>query len=247
MKLKITLLSVLLTAYAMTTAAQTNDNTIYEGVPFEMPRVARPSFPDYKVDIRDFGAVSDGQTICTEAINNAIAHVNAQGGGTVVIPAGLWISGPIGLLSNVNLYTEHGALVVFTTDLDAYEIVETSFEGLDTRRCQSPLYARNGGVNRGIHVAGQLAHAVEHSVVLDGHLGAEAAALRAEGHEGLALRLEKPVDLADLLFGVGAQLLGGVHLLFRKRELHWFQLLPAYMGIAIFILPYPTHKKKSIL
>ena len=108
-----------------------------------MPRVARPSFPDYKVDIRDFGAVSDGQTICTEAINNAIAHVNAQGGGTVVIPAGLWISGPIGLLSNVNLYTEHGALVVFTTDLDAYEIVETSFEGLDTRRCQSPLYARN--------------------------------------------------------------------------------------------------------
>ena len=108
-----------------------------------MPRVARPSFPDYKVDIRDFGAVSDGQTICTEAINNAIADVNAKGGGTVVIPAGLWISGPIGLLSNVNLYTEHGALVVFTTDLDAYEIVETSFEGLDTRRCQSPLYARN--------------------------------------------------------------------------------------------------------
>ena len=142
MKLKTTLLSVLI-ACTMTTVAQTVDNAIYEGVPFDMPRVARPSFPDYKVNIRDFGAVSDGKTICTEAINNAISHVNAHGGGTVVIPAGLWISGPIGLQSNVNLYTEHGALVVFTSDLDAYEIVETSFEGLDTRRCQSPLYARN--------------------------------------------------------------------------------------------------------
>jgi len=110
-----------------------------------------------------------------------------------------------------------------------------------------PLDARNGGIDGGIHVAGQLAHAVEHSVVLDGHLGAEASALRAEGHEGLALRLEKPVYLANLLLGIGAQLLGGVHLLFRKRELHWFQLLPAYMGIAINILPYTADKKKSIL
>ena len=142
MKLKTTLLS-LLVACSLTTVAQSVDNAIYEGVPFDMPRVARPTFPDYKVNIRDFGAVSDGKTVCTEAINNAIAHVNAKGGGTVVIPAGLWISGPIGLLSNVNLYTEYGALVIFTSDLDAYEIVETSFEGLDTRRCQSPLYARN--------------------------------------------------------------------------------------------------------
>ncbi len=137
------LLSLLLAACALTAVAQTTDDAhIYEGVPFDMPRVVRPTFPDYAVDIRDFGAVNDGVTLCTEAVNKAIAHVNAKGGGKVVIPAGLWISGPIELLSNVNLYTEYGALVVFTSDLNAYEIVDTSFEGLDTRRCQSPIYAR---------------------------------------------------------------------------------------------------------
>ena len=138
-----TLLSLFMATCALTGIAQNENSGIYKDLPFEMPQVARPSFPDYRVDIRDFGAVSDGKTRCTEAINNAISHVNAKGGGTVVIPAGLWISGPIGLLSNVNLYTEYGALISFTSDLDAYEIVETSFEGLDTRRCQSPLYARN--------------------------------------------------------------------------------------------------------
>ena len=124
----------------MTATAHESDK-MYEGVPFDMPRVATPSFPDYRVDIRDFGAVSDGHTLCTDAFKAAIEHVNAHGGGTVVIPAGLWYTGPIELLSNVCLHSEYGALVLFTSDLDAYKIIDTSFEGLNTRRCQSPLYA----------------------------------------------------------------------------------------------------------
>lgn len=138
------LLIGLLLAFAFTaTASSTHYNSIYEDVPFDMPQVTRPVFPDYSVNIRDFGAVSDGSTLCSDAINTAIAHVNAQGGGTVIIPAGLWYCGPIELLSNVRLHTEYGALVLFTSDLDAYKIVDTSFEGLNTRRCQSPLYARD--------------------------------------------------------------------------------------------------------
>ena len=69
--------------------------------------------------------------------------VNAKGGGKVVIPEGLWLTGPIELLSNVNLHTEKNALIVFTDDFNAYPILETSFEGLNTRRCQSPISARN--------------------------------------------------------------------------------------------------------
>ncbi len=79
----------------------------------------------------------------TKAINDAIKAVNAKGGGKVVIPEGLWLTGPIELLSNVNLHTEKNALVVFTDDFNAYPILETSFEGLNTRRCQSPISARN--------------------------------------------------------------------------------------------------------
>ena len=119
------------------------DNSIYENLPFSMPQVIQPSFPDYTVNIKDFGAQADGKTLNTQAINNAIKAVHEKGGGKVVIPEGLWLTGPIELLSNVNLYTEKNALVLFTDDFQAYPIIKTSFEGLETRRCQSPISARN--------------------------------------------------------------------------------------------------------
>ncbi len=133
------LLPMIMAICAFSVNAQTP--SYYNNVPFEMPEVVRPTFPDYTVDIRDFGAISDGRTLCTDAINNAITDVNNKGGGTVLIPAGLWYTGPIELKSNVRLHTEYGALILFTADLDAYKIIDTSFEGLDTRRCQSPLFA----------------------------------------------------------------------------------------------------------
>lgn len=136
------LIALLALMFTLTSTAQ-DLNKIYQDIPFDMSQVARPSFPDYTTDIVDWGAVSDGHTLCTEAINNAISHVASQGGGTVIIPAGLWYTGPIELKSNVRLHTEYGALILFTSNLDAYKIIDTSFEGLDTRRCQSPIYARN--------------------------------------------------------------------------------------------------------
>ncbi len=116
---------------------------IYKDLPFEMGKVEQPSFPDYSVSIVDFGAKSDGVTLNTQAINDAIKDVNAKGGGKVIIPGGLWLTGPIELLSNVNLFTEQNALILFTDDYEAYPIINTSFEGLETRRCQSPISARN--------------------------------------------------------------------------------------------------------
>ena len=46
-------------------------------------------FPDYSVNIIDFGAKPDGITLNTKAINDAIQQVNAKGGGKVIIPEGL--------------------------------------------------------------------------------------------------------------------------------------------------------------
>ena len=100
-----------------------------------MPVVEQPVFPDYEVNITAYGARNDGKFLNTEAINNAIKAVNAKGGGKVIIPEGLWLTGPIVLLSNVNLYTERNALILFTDDFEAYPITNTSFEGLETRCC----------------------------------------------------------------------------------------------------------------
>ena len=45
---------------------------------FEMPEVLKPVFPDYQVNIRDFGAKSGGKELCTEAINEAIRTVHKE-------------------------------------------------------------------------------------------------------------------------------------------------------------------------
>lgn len=116
--------------------------SFYEGLAFDMPRVGVPSIPDYTVSIVDFGAIGDGQTLNTDAFERAIDHVVQRGGGRVVIPKGVWLTGPIILQSNLNLHAERGALVRFSPDLDLYPLIETSFEGLDTYRCMSPIYAR---------------------------------------------------------------------------------------------------------
>ena len=118
------------------------DPAIYSSLPFQMEQVQQPSFPDYSVSIVEFGAVADGKTLNTKAINDAIKHVNEKGGGKVIIPAGLWITGPIEILSNVNLYTEKNSLVLFSADHSLYPIINTSFEGLNTTRCTSPLWSK---------------------------------------------------------------------------------------------------------
>lgn len=136
----------ILCACQSTSTEQHNDTYIedlYEALPFDMPVVQRPSFPDYQVDIRDFGAKADGETLNTEAINNAIKAVSEKGGGKVVIPEGLWLTGPVVLQNNVNLHVEKNALVLFSGDADLYPLVRTSFEGLDMLRCQSPISAMN--------------------------------------------------------------------------------------------------------
>lgn len=116
---------------------------IYEGIEFDMPRVIEPVFPDYSVSISDFGAIGDGQTLNTEAIAAAIAVVSEKGGGRVVIPRGLWLTGPIVMKSNINIHAEAGALVTFSKNKDLYPLIESYFEGWKTARCLSPIYGKD--------------------------------------------------------------------------------------------------------
>ena len=114
---------------------------LYDELPFDMPWVSAPLFRDFAVSIRDFGAVADGRTLCTEAFRGAIAAVQEHGGGTVRVPRGVWLTGPIELRANVRLHAEEGALVLFSKNMEDYPLVEATFEGLETWRCQSPISA----------------------------------------------------------------------------------------------------------
>ncbi|MFV0593975.1 MAG: glycoside hydrolase family 28 protein [Draconibacterium sp.] len=115
---------------------------VFEGLEFEMPAISEPVIPDYSVSITDFGAVNGGEVLNTQAFADAINAVSEKGGGKVVIPSGVWLTGPILLKSNLELHAETGALIVFSDDKDLYPLVETSFEGLNTWRCLSPLYGK---------------------------------------------------------------------------------------------------------
>ena len=106
-----------------------------------MPRVSRPAIPEYSVDLTDFGAVGDGVTRNTEAFAQAMRHLSGQGGGHLVVPAGLWLTGPIEILSNCDLHLTDNAVIIFDPSRELYPNVITVFEGLDTRRCESPIHA----------------------------------------------------------------------------------------------------------
>lgn len=116
---------------------------LYKDLPFQMPLIDRPVFPDNQVSITDFGGVSDGVTLNTDAFARAIEALSEKGGGTLNVPSGVWYTGPIVFRSNINLHLEKGALILFSADFNLYPLVNTVFEGLDTRRCQSPISGRN--------------------------------------------------------------------------------------------------------
>lgn len=102
--------------------------------------VRLPAFPDRLYLITDYGAVNDGITLNTKAINGAIETCSQEGGGKVVIPEGVWITGPIRLQSNVNLHVEEGALVLFSENFDDYPFIYTYFEGRRDFRAMPPLF-----------------------------------------------------------------------------------------------------------
>ncbi len=115
---------------------------LYEGLPFEMARVGSPVIPAGSVTLTDFGAVGDGVHLCTGAFADAVAALDARGGGRLVIPRGIWLTGPVELCSNMDLHLQQGAVILFSPDFDLYPIIETWFEGLPTLRCASPLTVR---------------------------------------------------------------------------------------------------------
>ncbi|WP_448697685.1 glycoside hydrolase family 28 protein [Mucilaginibacter sp. AW1-3] len=104
-----------------------------------LPSVETPVFRTDTFNIADYGAKGDGSILNTVNINNAISACNKKGGGVVLIPAGVWQTGPIVLKSNVNLYVSKSALLQFTDDKSQYHLVEGNFEGRRAVRNESPI------------------------------------------------------------------------------------------------------------
>ncbi len=81
--------------------------------------------------ISDYGALADGSTVNTKAIQSAIDKCAASGGGVVVVPKGTFLSGAIFLKQGVNLLVEKDGVLKGTTNIDDYPLINTRWEGTE--------------------------------------------------------------------------------------------------------------------
>lgn len=137
--LTLLILSCSSTTYQHITQADIND--AQSSLPFDMPAIKIPEIPITPYIVLNYGADNSGETLSTSAFQNAIDEASNHGGGTVIVPEGIYVIGPIVMKSNVRLYTESNSLIIFSKDINLYPIIDASFEGLETKRCQSPISA----------------------------------------------------------------------------------------------------------
>ena len=120
MRKKILFLACLLVAAATLPAFAGEYVTYYRDLPVQMQEPALPGIPDLSLSLADFGAVGDGVTDNTEAFGKALKALEKQGGGHLVVPAGVWLTGPIVLKDRMDLHLERNAVVLLTPDRAAH-------------------------------------------------------------------------------------------------------------------------------
>jgi polygalacturonase len=105
--------------------------------------ILRTKFPKRDFSILTYGAVpNDTAVLNHDAINKAILACSHSGGGRVVVPAGVFYTGPITLKSHVNLYLKEGAVLKFSTRKELYlPSVLTRWEGVDCYNYHPLIYA----------------------------------------------------------------------------------------------------------
>lgn len=137
-----TFLSLFLSVLFYTNNASGQTDTavrsLLNGLPFQMPVPSLPVIPDKSVNILSFGAIGNGLKLNTEAFKKAIETCADKGGGTVVVPAGVWVTGPIQFKSNINLHLEKGALIIFSKDHNDYPIIQNPVN--KSYMVASPIY-----------------------------------------------------------------------------------------------------------
>jgi len=105
-----------------------------------LARIRPPQFPAAIFDVVKFGATAGKES--GDAIAKAIAACSQAGGGTVLVPKGTFLTGPIHLKSNINLHLEEGAVLRFSTDPKRYlPLVYTRWESTECMNYSALIYA----------------------------------------------------------------------------------------------------------
>jgi polygalacturonase len=157
-----------------------------------------------RLNIHDFGAVGDGKTMNTFAIQQTIDRCSLFGGGVVTVPSGEYLTGAIALRSNTTLHLEEGAVIRGSSDFKDYAIMQVRWEGKWIQGYSGLIYAL-GAHNIGITGPGKIA-------------GSKSTGGRPNGTNPLRHpSLIEPIDCTNITFdgfSTEYQLMWSVHLTF---------------------------------
>ncbi|WP_026235946.1 glycoside hydrolase family 28 protein [Echinicola pacifica] len=104
--------------------------------------IQAPEFADREFSILDFGAKEGGEFLNTDAIASAISACNEAGGGKVIVPPGVFLTGAVHLKSNVNLHISEGAVLQFSRNPKDYlPLVRSRWEGMELMNYSPFIYA----------------------------------------------------------------------------------------------------------
>lgn len=111
---------------------------------FKTFSLAEPTFPNKACTITNYGAIGNGVFNNTDSIKKAILDCEENGGGKVVVPDGEWLTGPIVLKSNINLFLEKNAHITFSRKFSDYlPVVFSRFEGTELYNYSPLIYAND--------------------------------------------------------------------------------------------------------
>jgi polygalacturonase len=172
----------------------------WAALPEILARIRAPAFPARDFSITDYGARKGGDA--SEAFRAAIAACSRAGGGRVVVPPGEFLTGPIHLLSNVNLHVSPGATIRFSNDPARYlPVVLTRWEGVELMNYSPLVYAYD-----------QENVAITGGGTLDGQAGpehwwpwksAQGATSQKPDRDRLFRQAEDGVPVAERVYGAG--------------------------------------------
>jgi polygalacturonase len=160
-----------------------------------LKNIQEPKFPDRVCNILDYGASRDEKMLNTEAIRRAIEDCSQKGGGTVEVPDGKFLTGPINLQSNINLNLSDGAELSFSDDRSLYlPQVISRFQGMEYYNFSPMIYGKditNVAITGKGRLAGNGAEWVKWSTDMDGN----------PGREKLFEMADKGVSVEERIFG----------------------------------------------
>ena len=120
----------------------------YEALPTPVKAVVPVVIPQNVVNLKDCGAVGDGVTLNTEAFRKGISQLSKLGGGRLVVPEGVWLTGPIVLKDNIELHLEKNAVVYFSPDKSLYVTSTASTPSTAAGSAPTPAVSTAGKSSR---------------------------------------------------------------------------------------------------